>query len=411
MTPASKLPERAARELPDRVDLRAAVAILVAVDVAGHAVQLAGGEQRIAERLPPDIEVAVRIRLGHRFYRLQGREAGIIAERAEAASRRLTVLRFELLDEGRIEVGEGVGRRGHDMEPNDGIARRLDHARAEGAAGAEQRHVLQGRKLLGLADGEGGRRGEERHEDHVRRAGGDTGEHRAHVGRIRSDSFLGEDLSAVGLEGLLERPDELLGVGAAVMDGGRRLVPLHLGGVVGGKAGLLDVVRHDAQVAGETLGPVGRSERRRAGADADRRNACIPQDRSADAGAARAGRTECYEDLRVAGELARRELTAFRGTLGIFRNKIQREAEHRSPRVGDGNLHAAALVDAVGGVGPDIEPQWPRTMGSPLAISTTPISSVTGPRVSAATGIGNATATMASPCSSLSIFLFPSLDD
>ena len=152
----------------------------------------------------------------------------------------------------------------------------------------------------------------DRHIQHVRLRGCDLGQHRAHVHIGWCDRLLRDDLAAQLDEVLRGNRDKLLGIGAAVMHGGKGARLQRRVDVLRVRRALIDIARDRAGEAIVGRLAVRRSERRRRTRIANVGNALLPQNRRGRCGRTGTGATQHDDGLRIGRELGRRGLATFR---------------------------------------------------------------------------------------------------
>jgi hypothetical protein len=169
----------------------------------------------------------------------------------------------------------------------------------------------------------------------------------AHVGVIGPDGLGRDDLAAQFGKASRKYAHQTLGVGAAVVDGGDAARTLRVG-ELGADGALEVIVVGRAQIAGlvrafgrQVGGGVGSRDHDHAGLGDDRRG---------HAGLAGAGRANDGHDGVVGHELLRGGLAAFGVAASVLTGQLDGVAQYRVALIGHGDFHAAARVDAQGGV-------------------------------------------------------------
>ncbi len=218
--------------------------------------------------------------------------------------------------------------------------------RGERAVGAHQGGLFEAGHFLCLAGEMAAGGDEDREVDELGLAGGDLGQHRAHVGVGRGHGLLGRDGAAQLFEGFGEHRLQLLGVDAAVMDGGGFLDTQFFESKLGRHGALDLVVVGGAQVAVILLAALGVGQVRGGVGGRHRGDAGLPEDRCARSGSAGAVGADGGDDGRVGGELGGRRLPAFRVAAFILAAQLDRVAEKLAALVLNGEFNAAPGVDS-----------------------------------------------------------------
>ena len=171
---------------------------------------------------------------------------------------------------------------------------------------------------------------EDREVDELGLAGRDLGQNRPHVGVGRGDGFLGDDGPAQLLELLGEHRLQLVGVDAAVVDGGRGLGAQLLDGELRGDRALHLVVVGRAEVAGDMLRGIGEVGRR-VGRRDHRQPGLLHDDGNRRAGGAGAVGANHGDDCLVGRDLGGGGLPTFGGAAIILTVELDGVTEDFAP--------------------------------------------------------------------------------